>query len=350
MPRKSLKSFHLDALNLHVLPILVWSGALLLVTILFFHRSRGFETVGLVQGRIYQVASIDRSRLKSVSVELFERVEKGQILAVLDDESLRIDRKTDFMMRYRQFANDTEESRARILKLNTTLEPDFLYLKDLELEIKITEDLLSKGAISPYELQKVQTAYSALARKVEENQFLLTQYQRDFKTALKRRDEFAEQRSTYLSAEYALEVIGSGAEDAQGKRILDELLRERATLVLRSPCAGVVSHIYNKPGETVLPGEAILTIAETNPSQVITYIPESRLGRVRENLAVKIVKNSYPYQIASSRVIYLGPTVEMLPERLWYSPNTPQWGHPLLIEIPAGFQVMPGERVGIKGL
>jgi hypothetical protein len=39
-----------------------------------------------------------------------------------------------------------------------------------------------------------------------------------------------------------------------------------------------------------------------------------------------------------------------MPERLWRNPNLPQYGLPVLIKIPPGMELVPGELVGVRGL
>lgn len=97
-------------------------------------------------------------------------------------------------------------------------------------------------------------------------------------------------------------------------------------------------------------GDSIISIAESRPREIIAYADRYQLGRIKEGMAVQLVKNTEPQQIADSRVAYLGPTLERMPECLWEVPNMPQWGHPMLIPIPPGLKLVPGEMVGIRGL
>jgi len=71
---------------------------------------------------------------------------------------------------------------------------------------------------------------------------------------------------------------------------------------------------------------------------------------VEENMPVEIIKNREPLQIARSQITQIGPTMELLPERMWLNPNIPQWGCPVLIEIPEGLELIPGEMIGIRRL
>jgi hypothetical protein len=42
--------------------------------------------------------------------------------------------------------------------------------------------------------------------------------------------------------------------------------------------------------------------------------------------------------------------MEVMPQRIWLVPDMPDWGIPVLIEIPPGMQLFPGELIAIRGL
>ena len=71
-------------LRLHLLPILVWLGALACVVGLLSRRSQRFEVLGMAQGQAHEVAATTPARITSVSVQLFDKVKKGQTVAVLN--------------------------------------------------------------------------------------------------------------------------------------------------------------------------------------------------------------------------------------------------------------------------
>lgn len=376
----NLKSWRAGRLRAHILPILVWAGTVAGVVVLFHHRVQRFEVLGIAQGEVRQIAANCDGRLKSVPVQLFEKVSQGQTLAVidtvLDDEHVQAELatalaevhhlmaqlvptqerllteaanlETDKIAAQRRFSVDVENARLRILELMTLLETDRIMLEELAVEVKIVRSLLDQNAIAPYELQKVEVQYNTLAKKIEENEHLLEQAKQDLGQAQERRDEFAQRQPQHPSVDSTLEVIRKAVR-VQEQRI-DELLARRVPLVLKSPFDGLVSQVLRRPGGAILAGEPILTVAEAEPREIIAYASEDQLGWVRERMAVELIKNGEPAQIASSQVAYLGPTMELMPERLWRNPNIPQWGRPVLIRIPPSFKLVPGELVGIRGL
>jgi len=380
MKKTKTTIFHFGRLHLHILPVLVWLGAVACVVMLFRHRTQRFEVLGIAQDQVRQIASTCVGRLETVSVELFDNVRQDQTVAVintvLDDEnteaelavisaeiqrltaqlavtkeqllSEEAERQTDKITANRRFNVDVENARLGILQLKTQIETDMIVVKDLSLDVKIAQDLLKQDAIAPYELQKAEAQFNALAKKIEENLRLLMQAEQDLKQAQQRRDEFAQRQPLHPSVDNALEVIRK--EIVVQEQQMAQVRARRQPLVLKSPIDGMVSLVQKGPGETVLAGEPILTIAELRPSQIIAYVDENQISHVKERMVVRLIKNDNPGQIVNSQVVSLGPNVELMPERLWRNPNIQQWGRAVVIKTPPDLKLLPGQTVGIRGL
>lgn len=386
------KNYRPGRLRLHILPILVWLGTVACVVMLFRYRTERFEVVGLAQGQVRQIAPPYDGRLKILCVQLFEKVSEGQTLAVLDDELINAQiaglvaekeritaelaftghrllaeaagRETSSFTAFRRLAVDVENARLRVLEIRTVLETDKILLEDLAVQVKITEDLLKQDAIAPRELESMKAQHDALAKKNEENEHLIKQAEQHLGQAEQRRTEFAQDLPPHPAVDSALEAIQK-AIGAQEK-LIDELVVQREALVLKSPLNGVVIELHprqadavfrrpgegllRRPGEVVLAGEPILAVAETTPREIIAYAGEQNLGRVLEGMKVRLIKQSDTKKVAGSQVVYLGPTVELMPQQLWQDSRVPQWGRPVLIKVPPGMELIPGELVGIKGL
>jgi len=390
--RKRTTTFRFGRLNLHVVPILVWLAALACVVILFRHRSQRVQVLGITQGRMYQVSAPVDSRLKIVAVELFEDVSKGQVLATLDDTQLNAQIATIYaeiehlmaqllsvqdtmlaeaanmennvLISKRRYDIDLENARLVVLEQKVLIETDKMAMEDLSVEVKIATELLEEDAIPPYELQKAEALYNALAKKIELNQHLLAQAERDLEQAGQRREEFSRLKTVHPSIDSALEAIRK--QIAVQEKLIDELSVQREALKITSPVDGIVTQIQvnsnqvalrrpgedvlRRPGEFVLAGDPILVVAEKEPTEIVAYIGQEQLAKVKEMMVVQIVKNTEPAQVANSQVVSLSPTMELMPQRLWRNPNIAQWGRPILIKIPPGLKLLPGETVGIRGL
>ncbi len=126
--------------------------------------------------------------------------------------------------------------------------------------------------------------------------------------------------------------------------MIDELAVQREAMKLVSPVDGKVVQIQIKanqtvlrrqgedilrqPGEVVLAGNPILVVAETEPTEIVAYVAQHQAAKVSEKMVVQIIKNNEPAQIASSQVIRLGPSMELVPQQLWLNPKIAQWAGP----------------------
>ena len=378
--------------RLHLLPVLVWLAAVACVVGLFSRRSQRFEVLGIAQGQVHQVAATCPGRLKSVSVQLFDQVKEGQTLAVvntvLENESLRpqlqaqlettlaqiehlmaqlvpteqsilaqnADRESTRISGARNFSADVEKAELDALQLRVVIETDKIALEDLAVDVKITQELVEKQAVSPYELQKVKAQHDALAKKIEENQRLLEQARAALEQAAQRQREYAQQQPHQLSQDAALDVIRKEikVEEKRMNELLVEIesLGARETLELKAPSDGIVSQILCRPSEAVLAGQPILAVTQTAVTNIIAYAAEEQIGRIHEGAVVELIKYVEPTraQIELSVVTFVGPAVEQMPARLWRNPNVPQWGRPFLVKAPAQMDVIVGETIGIRRL
>jgi len=384
----------LAGLRIHLLPFVVWMGAIACVVVLFSHRSRRYEVLGIAQGPIHQLAATCDGRLKNVGVELFDEVKQGQVLAVIDgvldnerprpelDAELAVlkaqmaqlaaeskvaratfaaqvdNRISDWTAAKRPFATNVSDDRLRVLELTAAVETDRLALRQLDLDIKrfVLEGRVDANDVAIYDLQKMRAQKSAVEQRMASNGSLLEQANADLALAIEREKAFAQGGPDEAGADQA-------AEDALNKqtevlaRQMDEVLvrldslTRRESVELRAPFDGVVSLVQHTAGEAILAGEPILTIAKKEPDNIVAYATERQVSRVRENTVVQLIdRNRIPNLMVDSQVAYVGPTVEQMPARLWRNPNMPQWGRPVLVKIPPDLKLVPGAVVGIRGI
>ncbi|MBE3142959.1 MAG: efflux RND transporter periplasmic adaptor subunit [Planctomycetes bacterium] len=365
-----------------ILPLLVWMAAVAGAAMLFYHGSQRFEVVGIAQTEARQVSVNCTGRLKTLSVQLFDKVAKDQNLAiidtVLDNENIHaelavvsaeIERlkaelattedsakseatsiESDRMAAKRRFAVDVENARLQILQLKTIIETGRLAMKNILLDKKIavvrsTTDI---NETVYYEQKKIDGEYNLLAGKIKDNERLLAQAEQDLNEATNRSEQFDQNQPFHPSVDNSLNVIRKAIK-VQEQRV-EQLHVKGVPVVLKSPIAGVVSTIAVRPGETVLPGSTIMTIAEDKPVEVLAYAREDQINEIREGTTVELIKQTPPAQIARTQVFYVGPVVEQMPMRLWRNPNLPQWGRPFLVRVPSDMKLRPGETVGVKTL
>ncbi len=367
---------HSARLKLHLLPILVWLAVVACVAVLFAHRSGRFEAIGLAQTETHRLAPLNDGQIKSIHVQLFDKVRQNQTLVTLDDQYIQAqlatasaqieqlmaqllptqqrlmvetdDTENDKITAHRRFSVDIENARLRTLQLKVLIGTDKIILEELGLEVEIVSDLIEEDAIAPYELQKVKTQYNAMAKKIKENEQMLEQTNLDLQQAEYRLKNFSSRQLHYVSVDNTLEIIHRSIK-VQEQRI-EELLVQGSTLKLTTPFDGIVTLIEHRRGETVLAGEPILTVSRSEPTEVVVFADENSSDSLHEGMVVELIKKSTPSQIASSQIVHLGSTIEQMPQRLWRNPNIAQWGRPFLVKIPPKMELLPGELVGVRKL
>jgi len=391
----------------HAVPVVVWLGAVSAVGWLFYQRSESFQIVGIAQSEVRQIASDCTARIVDVQVEMFQPVTAGQTLAVLNtvpaselatEAQLRTQVATaaaqierlmaslipaqeqllsdasDLQISHadnvRQFARDVEAARLHGLQVQTAIAAEQIELNRLATEIQAAEELVEKKVVVPFELERLRIQHESTAKKIDEYRRELEQAREDQKEAQRRCDEFSQQEVLLPSVDDALDAIRKEAkvqeETIKGVQAQIAALKARTAVEIRSPIDGVIIPIPGKAnevllkrqgeesirraGEVVSAGDPILAVAQTEPTEIVAYANEYQVGFLEQDMSVELVKMRYPAQIAQSRVLSIGPTIELLPQRLWRSPTAPQWGRPVVIEVPRGLMLVPGELVGIRGL
>ncbi len=409
MGRKAAPSSHEQKRSYlrHAVPVMVWLVAVGGVVGLLRQRAHRFEIVGIARGEVRQVAASSTGRIKDISVALYEPVIAGQTLAVVDtildneqtleaelkgelagvmaeiehlaaqliptQETMQAEKRNLEISRsgdLNRIAMDADNYRVRVMQLQGSIAADELTLGDLMSERKILEKLLEEDVIAPYELDKVKVQCASLSKKIDEDSRLLAQAKADMAEAEVRLEQFAGQEIAGPSVDQALEVIRKeiGVQEELMKGLLEQLtaLKSRKAVELKSPIKGRIipipvqendalqqrpgEQVMRRVGEVVRAGDPILAVALEEPTEIVAYVSEQQLSMLKEGMSVELVKIRTPAQIAESQIASISPTMELMPQRLWRNPNVPQWGQPVLINIPPRLSLVPGEVVGIRGL
>jgi multidrug resistance efflux pump len=349
------------------LTVVVWLAVLAAVVFLLASRGSRLEYVGLARALQYEVSTAVTGRLASVPVDLYDHVEAGQVLALLDGAGLEARLATaaaelrrlqgelkaeaarntvhaaDVTGELRRFLVDEERLRLELLALRVELESDRVERERLELRAERNLKLLQEGLIARTEYDDTRLRRDALARRIEENEILLARTGEEYRQA---GENFERRFATADSADPVLQPL-QDAIRVQALRI-EELEVERRSLVLRSPVDGSVQLILASPGQAVVPGEPLLTIADVVATEVLAYLPE-QAGNVPEVQDVALVaKQGSPGGTVEGLVDRIGPAVEQMPQRLWRDPAVPEYGRPVAVRGVSRLGLIPGQQVTVS--
>jgi multidrug resistance efflux pump len=206
--------------------------------------------------------------------------------------------------------------------------------------------LLEAGLINQQQYDAIRLMHDTVRTRVEENKILLAQTESEFRTARARRESFEQGLPVTPEEEPMLRPLREAIE-VENQRLREIQARREAT-VLRSPVTGQVSSILARRGQTVVPGDPILTIADGTVTEILAYLDEADSRRARESAPVMVASLARPEKVAESFVVRLGPDVELLPQRLWREPSTPEYGRAVVIAAVPGLKLTPGELLTVK--
>ena len=356
------------------LPLMVWSVAALACVWMLGSRATRFEYIGLARSVQYEIAASTTGQIDVLLVDLYDSVEAGDIVAKLDDTELaaRIERsratirqlgaelnatrlqfvasskldEASWTNDLRRFQTDEEDRHLAGLQLRAVIASDQIELERLALELQRANPLLETGLIDQVEFDSIRLLHEEARARIEENRVYLAQTESEYRTAELRRKAFEEGLPALPQTEPLLQPL-QAAIDVENHRLLEIQSRHAAT-VLRSPVTGQVSSILARRGQTVVPGELILTITDGTVTEILAYLDEADGHRARANTPVVVASLSRPEKVAESFVIRVAPDIELLPERMWRAPSEPEYGRAIVIAAVPSLHLTPGELLDVR--
>ncbi len=356
-----------------VIPAAVWLCAIVLLLVWAGGRSQYLEGVGIVEARQTVVSPIVDGNLQSLAVDIFDEIEQGQFLAMMDDtvvsgelavaeaelaqlrsnvpaESRRLDselaqQEADALNNLRRFQMNEEEARLQYLEMVVRQESETIKLERLRLQMERQRDLVARDVNAEELYDDTRLRHDALKKELEENESALEAAKQLLRQCTQRRAEW-EAQVLVVDPDDFLGPIRQ-ALNVQEARI-GEIKQRRALLALSAPVDGQVVYIFHRPGETVLAGDPVLAIADTGYQRVLAYVDERSAGKIQSGNEVRLQSEHRPDRIVVARVARAGAGIQELPLALRKTPVFPEWGFPVLIsDIPQGV-FLPGERLKVR--
>ena len=126
---------------------------------------------------------------------------------------------------------------------------------------------------------------------------------------------------------------------------------ETGVTLLRAPTDGIVSAIHKHAGEVVVPGDSVLTLGALRPARIVAYARQPLDHRPAVGDSVEVATRSQDRTTAPARILQVGTQLEAIETALLppspASARATEYGLPVLVEIPAGLELAPGEIVSL---
>jgi len=358
-----------------LVPISIWALSIVLFFVLIREQTGYQFAIGIVEVNEVIVSPLGDGTIRSLSVDLFDSIEAGDVVAMMDDtlivadlaieeaqlgqiraeldvERKRLENSTELdavqeMDSLRRYQLNEEQARLEFLELSVDVEADRVKLERYKIQMERQEQLVNEaiGDMSSYDDSRLR--YEELKQEIEsqEQALLLAQGNVDETTQRRMAREGQSSGSTPNTLLY-LEPYLQRLKVQEARR--EEIQQERLTLALRAPISGQIAKVFYRPGETILSGKTLLSIQSTTSNRVIAYVDERSAMNIVSGTVVQLRSAARPQIVATAKVLRAGSSMEELPERIWATPIFGEWGFPVLIgDVPDGV-FLPGETVKVR--
>ena len=296
------------------------------------------ELNGRLEAPLVDLAPKTTGRVVSVCVREGDRVKAGDLLIQLDlgETALAVERDR----------HGVDAASAR--------------LKDLATGSREAEITAAAAEVADR-----KAALDLVQREFQRQEYLFSNHvatRREFDVA--KTDVDRAQAALQMSEE-RLALTREGFRRWQTEQARSEVDRARAQLrqsevvaresEIRAPVDGVVMHRMVEPGQLLAAGQTGMTLALTNRLYVRTFVPETKLGRVRPGQTAAVTVDAHPGQTFTAVVAEISPDPEFTPKpvetrnervNLVYAAKvdlTLGWNAPLVPGQPADVAVSIGD-------
>jgi len=113
---------------------------------------------------------------------------------------------------------------------------------------------------------------------------------------------------------------------------------------------GMVSTIHHRSGEAILAGEPIVTLTALKSDRILGYVRQPLAFQPRIGMKVEVRARSLDRCISQGEVMEVGSQMEAIATALMPPNNTHlhEVGLPVLVSLPRGQRLMPGEIVDLR--
>ena len=254
---------------------------------------------GNIDVRQVSLAFEGSGRVAQVDAEEGDRVQPGQVLAVLDTRTLALQAdqaaaqlrvQEENLRRLKNGARPAEIAQARSRLAAARADAQRARREQARLERIATA---SAGAVSVQDVDRARSAARVAQAAVKERQDALALVQEGA-----RREE----------------IDAADAQVAAARAQLALLRHQLDQGELRAPVAAVVRSRLLEPGDMASPQRPVLALAVTSPKWARIYVDESSLGQVKPGQAAQLSVDSMQGRTLAGKIGYISSVAEFTPK------------------------------------
>jgi len=254
-------------------------GAIVLVVSLIMTSCRRGadlpDSTGTFEATVVEISCTEPGTVIYLPVEEGRELQEGDTIAVLDTAKLAIEREsTNISLEQMDLLRRQAQTQRELAEIQ---------LQAAEREFRRVKSLHDEGSIGTAELDRLQTQLDVAQNAV-------------------------------LAAR-----IAQGDLDYRERGLREKLrlVEKRVSdAIVRAPTGGTVVEKYHETGETLSPGESIVSLADLRHMYALLYIPETKLGSIRLNQTLRLRVDSHPDRKFEGRISWISPQAEFTPKNV----------------------------------
>jgi HlyD family secretion protein len=314
-------------------------------------EARPLSLAGTIEATQVDVSAKLTGRIVELAVREGQPVERGQVIARLDTEELAAEaRRAEAAIDTAQAqlrnleagarAEEIREAEAQVARAEARLSDLEAGAREQEIEearaalrnatatrvwterdLQRAQALYGKELVAAQEVDRARQAYEVAAGNEAAARQRLHLLE-----AGPRRHEVEAARAELRAAQERARLLRAGARPEEVRAARARVVEAREALALArarlaearlvSPITGVVQRKNAELGETVNPGQPIVTLIDPADVWVRAYVPESDVGRIKIGQDAAITVDAFPGRAFAGRVTEISSEAEFTPRNV----------------------------------
>jgi len=340
--------------RLRIIPAVCFCSAIAAIALLWKGNIAAPTLVGQAEPNEAKVSCYKPGMLAQLDVTRFQKVKAGdpvgQVLVTdprilasslsviqAEIEALRISmqpiaRQQHTAMEYSGLQLDWMRERAQLGMARVNLQL-------AETELERTDALFKDKIVSQRAFEQAKASQERYQSEVGELSRIVDQQSKDFaKSQLTNTIDISQINDAPLRAAIAVQ---------ESKLRLTEA--ELSPITLKAPVDGMISLIFHRPGEAIIAGEPIVTIAAFNPIRIVGYIRAPVMSEPGVGTRVEVRSRGPGREVGFANIVEVGTQLETVSPVL-AGPikfSNIELGLPISVSLPPNLKIRPGELVDL---
>ncbi|MFA7420414.1 MAG: efflux RND transporter periplasmic adaptor subunit [Melioribacteraceae bacterium] len=311
--------------------------SLIILLVSFYACSGGegnstIEATGTVESTNVIISSKNAGEIKSIIADEGAQVDAGDTILVIDHEAL------GFQLEQASASEQITEAQLKLI-LKGARSEDIKQAEEMMKQTEINFNL----AKNDFERYTKLWESKSITRKQYED--MTARYQ--VSTA-----QFSSAKENYEKVKKIFrpeEIDQSRASLRKAKASVDLLKKNIRDSYIISPLNGFVVKKFVEVGETVSPMSSLVKISNLSSVNLIIYVSEAELGKIKLGQISEITIDTYPDKKYEGKVTYISPEAEFTPKNIQTKDERTKLVFAVKIEIPnKDFDLKPGMPADAK--